>query len=386
MDIRPVSRPDHPGGGRRLRATLPLLSAAGFAVPIALLVLLSSTGAMIASFVPATSASPNSSGLSPQFAVSSDSHGAVLARCSGPYGTYATTEAYDPADGFVYTANSASTEISIVKPLCKVIRGLNPGGPDVELLPTGTAYDPLTKEIVVTGTNDLNGVGILTVLRGTSVVKVVKLGPFACPSLESWDPAEDAILLADACSGGIDVLHLTEVNGVTRAAVILNAFDEGNDPGAVLVADGYVFSAGHNVDVFNERTLLFIGSFAVTGSSAEALAWDPLNDTVVMGNLFFIPNRESVIFLHTDSIKSGKFTYGALPIYFAYGVYGMAYSPATQDIYLSPYLGSNVLEISKSGVVTRVFLGAGAEPAGMVYDPVNHDMYVGTYGELYVIH
>jgi DNA-binding beta-propeller fold protein YncE len=306
----------------------------------------------------------------------------VLASCSPRVGIYPAFEAYDSADGLVYTANSAGAPISIVKPLCSVIQSVSPLG--IEFHSFGVAYDPLTKEIVVPGENFLDAQFLVEVLQGTSLVKRIPFGN-DCPAGGAWDPAIDAMLLPDMCSNGIDLLYLTEVSGVTRAAVIIAGFDVGNDPGTVLVADGYIFSAGNRVDVFNEHTLAFVGSFAVTGSFTIAMAWDPLNDTVVLGNLDYYP-RESVVFLHVDSIKSGTFTYRYMPTYFGSGVGGIAYSPATQEIYLSPFGVSNVWKLSPSGQLTRVYLGADVQPFALLYDPVNHDMYVGGYGILYVLH
>jgi hypothetical protein len=381
--------------GRRDRWDLrPEAVGVGLVWMAPLIILISSAGFATGLSSSMSQVSTSTSVSSPGLAASVESaHSGVLASCSGPDGIYASAEAYDAADGYLYTENGASYPISIVKPPCDFVKYVNPPGP--EFIPSGIGYDPLTKEIVVAGQNANNGDGVLTVIQGTAIVEIIELANGDCPGIGSWDPAVSAMLLADPCRG-IDLLYLTEVNGVTRGAVIFGAFDGANRPGAVLVADGYIFSAGKTVDVFNDRTLASVGSFSVTDSdqhygspAAYFLAWDPLNDTVVLGYLFGIP-REAVMFLNADSIESGKFTHSTLPLYFqGLGVDGVGYSPATEEVYFSPYSAASqcpVFELSKSGEVSRAFLGDGAEPTGLTYDPVSHDMYVSGYRVLYLIH
>ena len=328
----------------------------------------------------------------------------VLTSC--PVGQNPMSDAYDPADGYVYVSNFDN--ISIVKPPCSVVKTVSiPGDDD----PYGIAYDPLAKEIVAI--EQAYAVDSALVLRGTSLVTIVSLGGagYHCPSYESYDPASGTMLIADMgqfCAaggglrGGIDILNLSIVGGITRASVILDAFDRGNDPENVLVADGYIFSAGgsevFHVDVFSDRTFAYLGSFVVKGpceifcgAPLERLAWDPLNDTVVMVGLNSV-FRESVIFLNANSVDSGKFTFSYLPIP-ASNVFGVAYSPATQEIYIAGvWTGDSVLELSRSGALTYVYLSPGAGADALTYDPVDRDMYVCGYGNdtipptLYVTH
>jgi hypothetical protein len=337
----------------------------------------------------------------------------VLTSCS--VAQVAWTDAYDPADGYVYAAGGNG--ISILKPPCTVVKTvIPPGYAEVGLYAPafpGTAYDPITKEIVVTGAT----VGFAWVLQGTSLVETVWLGGTygnICPGFEAWDPSTDALLIADdggsGCEGGdgpggVIVLHLSIVDGVTQASVVISAFDRGDFATDVLVADGYIFTAGNGVKVFNDRTFAYLGKFADGGYGASqldilsTLAWDPLNETVVLGLGDYYPGEGmgaggSVHFLNTEGVKSGKFTSSDFPtdgILYG-GVGGVRYSPATHDVYLTAYSGPEVWELSGTGELTHVFLGTGAGELGLTYDPLNHDMYVcgynelNGYGEMYVIH
>jgi hypothetical protein len=376
-------------GGRGLYRKAPVVDSLAFlAFLIALLFLLSSAGATIAS--PST-VHPSSGGsvVSSPIPVASIARAdpKILASCH--IGAGAETDAYDPADGYVYVTLGAS--ISIVKPVCTVVKTVYLSGGS---LPYGIAYDPVTKEIVATG---FNGFGFAFVLQGTSLVKTVRLGD-NCPNLDAWDSAVEAMLIADYCPsgfggpGGVTLLYLVEVAGVTHATVILDAFDQGNDLNAILVDDGYVFSAGNNVDVFNDQTLAFIGSFAVSVGTFDfdTLTWDPLNDTVVLGVLTGQQSSHSVLFLNADSIQSAKFTFKYFVTHdiLRYGAGGVAYSPATHSVYFAAFLGNDVWELTKSGELTHVYLGPNATPQGMTYDPSNQDLYVCGPGTsmLYVIH
>jgi hypothetical protein len=308
-------------------------------------------------------------------AASTSSSGAsdpkVLASC---WAIMANSDVFDPADGLIYVA-SYLPGIYILEPSCHLAALLTPTW---AIGPYGTAYDPLTKEVVVTDTTT----GVAYVLRGTERVKTVGLGGSGigaesgyCPLLESWDADLRAILIADPCSGGVDELTLSIMDGVTRATVVLDAFDRGNDPTAVLVADGYIFSAGNAMNVYDDRTLAFLGTFAVhTSTFLNSLAWDPLNNTVVLGKEA-VPAPDSVIFIDASSIRTGTFTFHRWITHgmFSFGVAGVAYSPFTKGLYFTAYGGGDLWELGSTGALSHVYVGPGA---GLTYDPVNHDMYV----------
>jgi DNA-binding beta-propeller fold protein YncE len=311
---------------------------------------------------------------------SGDSPFKVLASCLV---TEPESDVYDPTDGLIYVASGAP-EIALVKPPCHLIAQEQPVH---SISPYGTAYDPLTREVVVSD----GATGFAYVYTGTKLAKTVWLGgENHCLGLESWDADLGAILIPDACSGGVDVLTLTVVNGITQARVMLNAIDGGNVPSAVLVTDGYIFSAGNVVNVYDDRTLAHLGTFAVrtAESMIASLAWDPLNDTVVLAR-GYAPAPDSVFFLDASSVRTGAFTFHHWTTHgvFDEGVGGVAYSPNTRELYFSAFNGPYVWELSATGVLTHVYLGKGADPEGLTYDPSNHDMYVcGFWGEMiYVI-
>jgi DNA-binding beta-propeller fold protein YncE len=355
----------------------------GLALLIVLLFLLSSAGVTIGSPIAALSRAASSSRSSVGFAPPAESadHG-VLTHCLVGY---AYVDAYDPADGYIYVLganwHNGQSAIFVVKPPCTQIKTIDTGNGDYSDL-VGVAYDPLTKEMVVT---DIYA-GEVYVLQGTSIVKTV-----STPSVANgggnlaWDGAIGSILIPDEF--GVTVLHLKLVNGKTKATVHADRFDKsnasfgtGNIPISELVADGYIFSAGHRVRVFNDRTFAYVGAFNVgVGGIGNvlyygSLVWNPTTHTIVMGG------GNSVILLDAKSIASHKFTYRTLS-YHAFQrdwVFDVAYSPATRQIYVTVELGAEVFKLSDSGKLTHVYLGKVAvnNLTGLAYDPVNHEMYV----------
>jgi DNA-binding beta-propeller fold protein YncE len=381
----------------RSESALPRWSAiflASLAMLIVLLFVFSSAGAAIASPFTAANAVAIRSGSSAGPAPSIDSaNSGVLARCL--FSDYLSADAYDPADGYIYALGSGefgNVVIVIVEPPCTEIKSIVTGTPDYSDL-AGVAYDPLTKEMIVT---DIFAPAIY-VLQGTSIVKTLP-GVFNGGKNPAWDGAIGSLLIPDLT--GVSVLHLYEVQGTTRATVAFDRLDPsdcvtyGNCPSAVLVADGYIFAAGNDyvspsppggngVDVFNDRTLAYVGSFHLGDfANWDELAADPLDHSVVLGR-GVVASGDSVLFLDVNSIASHKFTV----IHFSAqderriggAVWAVAYSPAMKTVYVTT-AGDEVWAFSQSGVLTQITLGKNASVYGLTYDPVGRDMYVVSWG------
>ena len=336
-------------------------------------------------------------GLSTSTHSSTSEEPGVLSSCAIPA---AWSDTFDPADGYVYVV-SADGGVFVVKPPCDVIRTML-----LDSLSYGVVYDPETKEIVVDGFSLVGPDSNAYVIQGLSLVKTVQIGPpnTPCTDGEGWDPAINSVLIADYCPsgfpGGVTALHLTLDKGATHAEVQYNRFDQNDPPWAVLVASGYIFAAGNVVDVFDAKTLHYVGDFAFKHSGclsggSSSLAWDPLAQAVILG-LGDVCGHGSVVFLSVPSIRSGEFTvsYLSIPTGMLWGgVGGEAFSPYTHDVYLTAYDGNDVWKLSPSGELSHVSLSKDsspegpASPQGIAYDPVSHDMYVCGFdsGTVYVI-
>lgn len=315
-------------------------------------------------------------------------HLKVIASC--PNLGSASVDAYDPADGYLYVGQGfAPAQILVVEPPCHVLKTIHSSRPALSGEVDGFVYDPLTKEMVA-----FDSGGLAYVLKAAALVDTVNLGAqsFHCPSLASWDSDLATILVADYCGGGIDLLYLSEVNGTTKGAAILDAFDQGNLPEGVLDADGYIFAAGNLIDVFDQRTLAYIGSFALavipTGYLTE-LAWDAFNHTVVVGTGFdfSFQSRDAVYFLHVDSIRTHVFAFGRLPAHDILngGAGGVAYSPANHAVYVSAAGGSDVWIAGPSGSPQHIYLQKYGGLGWIAYDPANQDLFVNGPFAMYVV-
>jgi|GEM_PF-1945013 len=305
----------------------------------------------------------------------------LIATCLPGYGPFSV--AFDPADGYIYATLSISPpQISILKSPCNLVKVITiPSGGIL----FGIAYDPVTKEMVAID----QGAHAAYVLQGTALAKAVRLGSPAsggCPEFDVWDSALGAMLITDQCRGGVDVLKLTETDGVTHASTKLDAFDAGNLPTGILVADGYIFSAGLLTDVFNDRTLAYLGSFGVTASAYYSpLAWDPLNQTVVLGTQNGYAS-EDAYFLDANSIANHIFSFHNLRAHniLEGGVGGITYSPANRNLYITSMGGDDVWILNPTGGISHVYL---QPPIGMwntAYNPANQDVYICGF-DMYVV-
>lgn len=333
-------------------------------------------------------------------AVVASSGGQRVLNCSLPI-SLESPVTYDPADHYLY-ANTllkfGSYGIAVVKTPCTLVKliRLPSYGPFISAM----VYDPLTEEVVAVSNEAFGSIhSYAYVLQGTSLVKTVDFGNRGHYSI-AWDPGLAALLLAGYCNANIDVLYLTEVNGVTKAAVMLNVFDQNNCPINILVADKYVFvvrmpGANSNlnyVDVFDYRTLAYFGNFSISAPGLiGSMIWDPLNQTVVVGLVYFygLSAPRTVFFLNVSSVATRTFTFHALPVHdiLRYGAAALAYSPADQSVYISSWGGDDVWILGSSGSFNHVYLkGALTHLFAMIYDSAFGAMCViGDSGDLYLI-
>jgi hypothetical protein len=283
----------------------------------------------------------------------------VSARClvgDNPEGV-----AYDPSDHDVYVADYAPGDggISILKAPCTLITTIHLSSGT----PYGAAYDPSTHDIMVSDPS----MDAVYVLQGTSIVTI--LDGFCSPSSMTWDAPADALLVVDSWCG-VDAIY-----GNTQTGVEVPAINDCS-AAAALVADGYVWVADqcgtpYSVDVFDASTFASVGSFSIS-TVPGALAWDPVNDTVLVGSLYgntMHVLEPATVALHT--YVNSTFALGKL-----LGTTSILYSPTTHDMYVSGRAGSDIWTISSAGVSHSVAVGSGADLQFMSYDAATHHIYV----------
>ncbi|MFZ0892451.1 MAG: hypothetical protein WB778_06620 [Thermoplasmata archaeon] len=302
--------------------------------------------------------------------------------------------AYDPADGYVYvTWNYAQAQVApwllIVKDPCTLVKKI-PLRMEANVYDGQIAFDPLTEQMVAI--DDYNGVAY--VVKGTSLIDTFGgFGGFPghLPLADVWDSGLKAMLVADDgdLGGRVDLLYLNQSGQTLNHAIVVDAFDQGNQPENLIVADGLIFVAGDKLDVFNATTLKFLGSFGSQFSTSSGLAWDPMTLMVVvglhtLGPLPPVPDNDSLAFLNASSVYSGTFTYRFLHTsgILQDGVGDVAYSPASHDIYFDGVWGDDLWYLTPAGKLGNVWLENYADweqetgVLAIAYDPVDQDVYV----------
>lgn len=298
----------------------------------------------------------------PQPSAGATALSSVVAKCA--VGSGPVQVAYDPLNHDLYVV-SAST-VSIVASTCHVLKQIVAVNTNFD----GVAYDPAAKAMLVSEYNS----GEIFVFSGTTLVS--EFGGLCSPGPMVWDGTMRAMLVLDYC-GEVDAVFALTSSDVTSFG--------GGCPSGIALADGYVWVAdqcGPSVDLYDPATFLSVGSFALP-LSPSALAWDPVNDTMLVGSQF----SHLMYVLYPTTIATHTFVSTIFPLGTLLGTGGIAYSPSSHDMYITGRIGSYLWTISSIGAVHHLNLGAGASAQGAAYDPANHRVYLCGYGTstLYVV-
>jgi DNA-binding beta-propeller fold protein YncE len=291
----------------------------------------------------------------------------VIAKChvgDNPVGI-----AYDPLNHYVYVADNGpgggtGGAITILKASCHVVATI--ALTSVSFTPYGVAYDPSTHNVLVSD----DDYGYVFVLSGTSIVDV--LTGFCSPQAMTWDAQADAMLVVDPCNA-VDAIY-----GNTQQGVDTGAISSVCDASSVLDAAGYIWvtdeCAPYTVDLFNPVTFALVGHFTIS-TEPQALAWDPVNDTVLVGSAF----GNTMHVLDPASVALNTYINTTFPLGKLLGTGSILYSPTTHAIYVSDRAGSDVWKISSSGKVHHDFIASSADLEFMTYDVATTHIYVCGY-------
>ncbi len=284
--------------------------------------------------------------------------------------------AFDPSNGLLFVADqgidmvSGPQYVSVVSPtLGKVVDSIPVG-----IHPIGVAYDPLDKSVYVTNMGS-NNVSIIdaTTLRSVGSIPV---------GTEPWGIAVDSrsgnLYVANYGSNNVSVISTATNQVIDWIGMSLNpvaiAYDDGN-------RQVYVTNAGSNdVAVVNSTTEQVV-KWVTAGETPDALAYDPQN-----GNIYVANQGEgylgggaggwnvTIINGSTDS--------------FAGGIWGMSYprgivyDPVNGDIYVvnqggfGPLEGSvSVIDTANKSVVAQIANGT-AHPVEIAFDSQTSNLYV----------
>ena len=276
--------------------------------------------------------------------------------------------AYDPANGAVYVANSASRNLTVVDP--QALHSVGVGLP-VGAAPSAVAVDPVTGDLVVANLQSNN----LTVIDPVAGRTVANVAVQFAPRSIAYDPQIGAMVVADSGSD-----NLTIVNATTLA-VTQNVSSGGSDPVAVAYDP-----------VSGSLVVLDAGSGQVVRLNATSLALENNRTGFPKASIhtpgLAIDNRTGVVFV--ASYFAGPFGSGALTVLNATlaplandsfpGVpQGLVWDPAHGEVDIAePLLGQVAIWIGNQSVGWSPVgsVTAGNTPTGGVYVPATREVVI----------
>jgi YVTN family beta-propeller protein len=280
-------------------------------------------------------------------------------------GTLPDGIAYDASNGFVYTANDQSYNVTAING--SVDRAVGPGigvGPN----PNGIASDPSNGYLYVLNFGSNN----VTVINGaTDTVVVPSIGVGTQPDGIAFDPSNGYVYVSNYISNNVTV-----INGATDT-VVVPSIGAGIEPDGIAYdpSNGYLYVANYNsnnVTVINGATDTVVVPSVGVGSGPYRIAYDSSNGYLYVTN--YNTNNLTVINGATDQVVVPSIGVGT-------AADGIAYDPLNGYLYVSNLFTNNVTVID--GATDQVVvpsIGVGTSPDEIVYDASNGFLYVANFG------
>ncbi len=295
--------------------------------------------------------------------------------------------AYDASNGYIYVANSASANVSVLSPTDHVVNTVSFGDS-----PSNIAYDSYNTNIYVTD-SAANKVYVLNSTNQVLTNVNVGITPMGIAS----NPNNGNIYVANSASDNVSVISPS--NNLTHTIAV------GTNPVAIAFSDAncyiYVANAGSDsISVISPGDLVI--ATLKLGCSPDAVAYDSVSGNIYVASnlsskvLVFSPENQLIstistasgatsmaydsgsgsIYVGTDNISIISPTdqlIGALNSGIAPG--GMAYDPENGKIYASIASTNKIMVIFTTDTVTSC-VKVGAHPASLAYDMLNNNLYI----------
>ncbi len=226
--------------------------------------------------------------------------------------------------------------------------------------PVDVAFDPGNGELYVANTNSSS----VSVIDGSTNKVVATVAVSADPIEVGYDAVNDEVYVLSQSTHEVTIL--------SSANEIVDTISVDADPIVGMIAptgNVYVTSHGTNgvgpgkVAVINATTN-DVTNLAV-GDEAEAPYYDPANGDVYVGNLV----SDSLTVITTAlKVKTIDFGTGGDP-------FGLAYSPATKEMYVALFEDAEVDAISSANKIVARIQDTNV-PVAISYNPANEDLYV----------
>jgi YVTN family beta-propeller protein len=284
-------------------------------------------------------------------------------------GSYPTSAAFDPENGYVYVANYLSSTVTVINDTTVV------GSVNVGMGPNSTTYDPVNGYVYVANSISDN----VSVIRGRTVVKSLEVG--YGPDRATVDTSNGEVYVANEgdrhTPGNVSILNGTALVGSVQLAGQpgFGTFDSGN--GDLYLS--YLATSDDTDELAVVRGSTVVGSVNVgaVGNGSMFLAYDPGNGYVyaVAGPL---PEQSG---LSSVSIVDGLNVVSVLDA----GIEGNSptYDPLNGYVYV-PNAGSfnvSVIDGTKTVGSVTVYSSSGEG----VFDAANGYLYVTNAGYTYQV-
>jgi len=264
--------------------------------------------------------------------------------------------AYDPDDGYLYVANSASNSVSVISGTSTVGSAISVG--QDPLFPT---FDPYSGYVYVPNVNS----NTVSVLYGTSVVSGGTIRVGNSPHSVEYDPYNHDLYVANAGSSNVTVIAgLTVIANIPVGTQPLFAIPGGN---YVYVPDSGGTS-GH-VSVISASTNVVTKTIN-TGLNPHFAVYDPYNLKTYVTN--YGSNNVSVI---NGTSFVTTFSVGSEPNF-------ATYDPENGYVYVvnQATTSTTVSVVSGNAVVAGGTVAVGTSPRFAIFDSSDYEVYVTNYG------
>ncbi len=290
---------------------------------------------------------------------------------------------YDPANGYLYVANSGSGSVSVIDAATHAVETTVPVGTDPET-PVVATYDGMD-QVFVPNFVDQN----VTVISGVTntVVANVTVGTNPIPGVYDSDNGE--VYIPNEAEGSANVTVISSLDDEAVASIVAGGyavggvpatpgFDSQNDTIWVPVhnSSGYLEVISGVTNTVVETLQLPYPGDGAAGSPLQNAAtpvFDPAN-----GNLYV---ARGVLSTGSPVTVINGTTYGVVATAYVAGYpYAPAYDPVNGNVYVSNYPSDDVIVLSGTSNTAVATVPVGVYPTTAAVDTSNGNIYVPNLG------
>jgi len=276
--------------------------------------------------------------------------------------------AYDPANGYIYIANSRSGNISVLNPATESIIQTLPATISVQNGSSAMVYDPVLQQMI-----SINNIATID-----ATLNYNSAGGYAAKAFNSVSGAQyitfDASNRLLYVAGGSNVVSVYSLNGnlvtsipisstvnsvlyVSALNTVFASADNGSSPDIVMIDP-----------VSNTVTANISLTF---GQDPEGMAYDSLNGTLFVS---MEPSNAVDVVNPVTHKQITEVEVGGSPT-------ALTYSNVTNQIYVSNS-GDENINIINASTYTKIvpYFVPGSDPSQAIYDPYTNSIYIANTG------